>query len=432
MDASGAAARSAGAGGSCNWVFTLNNPKDDEDPKEWGFKYLAYQLERGGENTPHYQGYVIMNKKTRLAGMKKVNARAHWSIRMGTHEQAVAYCTKVDTRVEGPWIYGTPPEQGKRTDLLAVKTALDAGATETEISDRYFGHYLRYGSAFKKYIQLRVLDRVKKTQVALHVGPAGVGKTTVVKSQIPLSAYWKDANNNWWEGYENQQHVVMDEFTGWVPYAFFKRLLDFTPMQVEVKNGHAKFNSPYLHILSNEEPQDWYDVRHNYLELHRRIDICYRYEVLAQPPTVEWDHLAEPPICHVPNCPCVIRYHLLHPLTSPAPLEDTVPVAVTIPPVEVTLATEADFERNNSSSSFPWDRSAGERLISNAKLAKRLQRQYPDPPKLAKRHRVAYSVDVEQTRLSPHNPSPSSSSRTVPSSLKTVSSRPHQTIIDLS
>ena len=111
-----------------NWLFTINNPTEEDDPKEWPTQYVTYQLEKGDEGTPHYQGYVEMSSVCRLAAMKKLNPRAHWEPRFGTQDEAIAYCTKEDTRVDGPWEQGEKKQQGKRSDLeAACATASERG-----------------------------------------------------------------------------------------------------------------------------------------------------------------------------------------------------------------------------------------------------------------------------------------------------------------
>ena len=118
----------------CNWVFTLNNPQPEENPSFWPSRYVVYQLERGEEGTPHYQGYIVFYSNKTLAAVKKINPRAHWDLRRGTHDEARAYCTKEDTRIQPYVEKGVPPiTRGKRTDLLYVKQLLDDGATESEI-----------------------------------------------------------------------------------------------------------------------------------------------------------------------------------------------------------------------------------------------------------------------------------------------------------
>jgi len=67
-----------------NWMFTINNPDDTDDPNAWEVKYVVWQLEEGESGTPHYQGYVELEKVSRLAAMKKLSLKAHWEKRMGT------------------------------------------------------------------------------------------------------------------------------------------------------------------------------------------------------------------------------------------------------------------------------------------------------------------------------------------------------------
>lgn len=99
-----------------NFVFTLNNPTG---PPVFpaGCEY-AYQLEEGEAGTPHYQGYVVFKKMQRLSALKKLLPEAHWENRKGSHDQALAYSTKEDTRIEAPVNTFTARTPGCRTDLI--------------------------------------------------------------------------------------------------------------------------------------------------------------------------------------------------------------------------------------------------------------------------------------------------------------------------
>lgn len=293
-----------------NWMFTLNNPQPEEDPKTWGYHFLAYQLEKGADGTPHYQGYVTFKKNKRFSAMKKLNPRAHWSMRRGTHEQALAYVTKEETRQEGPWVLGSAPQQGKRTDLEKVKDDLDSGVPMTEIANRHWGPWLKYNGAFSKYREISVPDRTEKPTVSVHYGPAGVGKSTRVKefiNSLGLTFYQKEPTSKWWDGYENQDAVILEEFVGGIPYCSLKVLLDSGPAIVEVKNGHRKFTSKYVFIVSNHPPAEWYDEKHNHMELHRRIDVCYRYTAIGEDPLEIYNHQGDEYFCPEQDRGCPVK-----------------------------------------------------------------------------------------------------------------------------
>lgn len=59
-----------------------------------------------------------MHKRATLDAVKRLlHSSAHLERRRGTHRQALAYCTKEESRVEGPWQHGEEPAQGQRNDL---------------------------------------------------------------------------------------------------------------------------------------------------------------------------------------------------------------------------------------------------------------------------------------------------------------------------
>ena len=48
----------------------------------------------------------------------------HLEIRRGTQQQARDYCQKHDTRVDGPWEYGTPHKAGKNAMISKKCTTI--------------------------------------------------------------------------------------------------------------------------------------------------------------------------------------------------------------------------------------------------------------------------------------------------------------------
>jgi len=199
------------------WCFTLNNPYDGESNRlvlEWPetVVYSLYQLEKGKEGTPHYQGYVCMSTQTTLAAMRNIIPKAHWEVCKGSHTQNKVYCTKAETRVDGPWEHGKEPSQGERVDLVALKETMDSGASMKQIVQEHPAAFLRYGRSIREYRQIMQPERDWKTYVEFHWGVTGCGKSHYAKTTYP-GAYRK-ASSKWWDGYDSHEVVIMDEFYG--------------------------------------------------------------------------------------------------------------------------------------------------------------------------------------------------------------------------
>lgn len=136
-----------------DWVFTENIDDESQRMTELPQKtrYLRYSLERGG-NTHHLhmQGYLVMDRAMTFAGMKKINARAHFEKMRGTYEQNDTYTGKDDTHVAGPFEFGVRPQQGHRNDLSRAVAAVTANVPIHRIIQedpglvRYINHLERY------------------------------------------------------------------------------------------------------------------------------------------------------------------------------------------------------------------------------------------------------------------------------------------------
>ena len=90
------------------WVFTLNNPKGVPEQlvnrlRQFdGVLFGVFQLEKGANNTPHYQGYIGLKRSQRFSYVQGlISGSPHWEPRRGTHAQAYDNCTKQETRISG-------------------------------------------------------------------------------------------------------------------------------------------------------------------------------------------------------------------------------------------------------------------------------------------------------------------------------------------
>lgn len=87
-------------------------------------------------------------------------------------------------------------------------------------------------------------------------GPTGTGKSRWALESFPNS-YWKQ-RSIWWDGYSNEETVVLDEYYGWLPFDTLLRLCDRYPLLVESKGGQLQFNSKKIVITTNSNPRNWY------------------------------------------------------------------------------------------------------------------------------------------------------------------------------
>lgn len=260
---------------SRNWCFTINNYNNEAEPRVaaendvlHGVAWVVWQAERGeAAATPHLQGYVQFSKLKRLSGVKKYLPTAHWEIRKGTHEQAKAYCMKTDTRAGGPWTWGEEraPEPGKRNDLLSLKEAVDAGRTELSIAedDDLFGPWANHFRAVERYKRLKtVQQRNWMTESIIYWGPPGTGKTRRAQHEAGASAYWLPkpgaGQTPFFDGYDGQEVVVIDEYYGWLPFDLLCRMCDRYPLLVNTKGGMVNFYPKKIIFTSNVAPGLWY------------------------------------------------------------------------------------------------------------------------------------------------------------------------------
>ena len=265
-------------------VFPNDNPDENGEthdalnPEEWeDVRYFVWQLESApSTGKVHYQCYLETTIQKHFSQIKKFAGleEAHVETRKGTREQARAYCQKTESRIDGPWEYGTwlPNGQGNRSDLAALVNAVKEGKSDREIVEAMPSNYMRHYKAVDRLRMLYSKSRDFKTRVIFIHGAPGVGKSKLAAEILP-SAYWKQPHSIWWDGYEGSD-VVIDDFKGWLPYADLLRIMDRYPLQTQIKGGQVNFAPKVLIITSSVSPFTWYkpEVHFKWEEFARRVD----------------------------------------------------------------------------------------------------------------------------------------------------------------
>lgn len=259
----------AAARQSCAWVFTINNPSSVDAPRVLAdfAQWCIWQKEVGENGTPHLQGYVYFKGSRKLSTLRQFLPTAHFEIRRGTHEQAKAYSSKEDTRVEGPFEFGTEPVatgQGARSDLISLKRSLEADTPMEQIWSDHFPTMLKYYKGAHEFKRVRQManPRTEKTVIYVIFGPTGTGKSHWARENFP-NAYWPTkppkGQTLWFDGYDGRSDIIFDEFYGWIPYDLLLRICDRNPLQLPTKGSHVGVNPGSIIFTSNKPPEQWYN-----------------------------------------------------------------------------------------------------------------------------------------------------------------------------
>lgn len=162
------------------WCFTINNPVLDlpivNVPERISF--MIYQVEAGANGTRHIQGYLETTgpriRRSWLVSNVEWLAHAHIEVARGTAEQNIAYCTKEDTRLEGPFRFGIapaiPPGAGARSDLNEVMDLVRGGASNYDLMGSHPSVMARYPSWVATYRALYLENLVTTTPFAPRPG----------------------------------------------------------------------------------------------------------------------------------------------------------------------------------------------------------------------------------------------------------------------
>lgn len=114
-----------------------NVPMELLDPRQWPeCTFMVYHklcrvqaVARGGKYlTEMYRGYMEFSKQLPPETIAKwpgfYQSTYQLNVRECTQAEAIQWGTESDTKLQGPWRYGLPKEQGKRRELLEIQRKL--------------------------------------------------------------------------------------------------------------------------------------------------------------------------------------------------------------------------------------------------------------------------------------------------------------------
>ncbi|ATP66710.1 Rep [Rodent associated cyclovirus 1] len=239
----------------------------------------------------HLQGYMYivilfifrnLNKSYRFSTIKRLfcTERVHIELARGSDTDNRRYCSKENDFFE----YGTPSTNSRKSNTIQDATeAIRQGHNLQYVAENFDTIYVRHWRGLEKFIEKikPPPERDFKTFVKYFYGPPGTGKsrTALQEAKETNEPIYYKPRGPWWDGYEQQPNVIIDDFYGWIPYDDLLKILDRYPYRVPIKGSYQIFNSKRIWITSNIEPEKQYKHSHFIPEaLLRRIDVIKLFE----------------------------------------------------------------------------------------------------------------------------------------------------------
>lgn len=310
------------------FCFTYNNPEDhivDHLKKNTNlFSYIVWGYEVGDKGTPHLQGYAECKDQYRFA---KVTAHFHSkaaiAARKGSAKQAAGYCKKgqcethikLDQRCEfcrdftsdwshffdrsvdvpetwqQPFELGEISNQGKRTDLTEpTRMIVEDCLPIATVAKLFPEQYVKFNKGFRDLRSLMIEPRQLSAapEVVVLYGPTGTGKTrdAYIKYWPDEPHYvWRPSNGNWWDGYDGQKKIIVDEFRAQMTWSDILGLLCRNEFRAPFKGGFVNIVADKFVFTSPFPPREWYkkDDRYDrYAQLQRRITKVIEYPMMLE------------------------------------------------------------------------------------------------------------------------------------------------------
>lgn len=198
----------------------------------------------------HSQGWIqLYNPKSEDSCQKIFESKVLWIRRCFANEyKNDTYCKKDNNFTS----FGKFVSQGQRTDLEHVKKMIDEHKPMLEVAGAHFGDFVRYHSGLNKYRELVLKNdtaRYRPVDVSIYYGSTGTGKTRKAMELTQFKIQGSDLK--WWDGYEGETNILIDEYNNDVNITQLLGILDCYQLRLPIKGSHTYANWSKVIITTN-------------------------------------------------------------------------------------------------------------------------------------------------------------------------------------
>lgn len=238
-----------------------------------GCCYCKGQLEEGEGGFKHWQVVIYFERKKSLHQCRELFGPYHFELTRSA--AAESYVWKEETRIEG-----TQFELGVKPLRRNVKSDWDAiwaAASEGRMLDIPADVRVRSYFALRAIRAEFMVPVGQERTAVIYWGRSGTGKSRRAWREAGDNAYPKDPRTKFWDGYQNQENVVIDEFRGDISISHMLRWLDRYPVRVEIKGSSVPLCARRIWFTSNVHPAVWWpELDAATLEaFYRRVEIVF-------------------------------------------------------------------------------------------------------------------------------------------------------------
>lgn len=261
------------------WCFTMFENHINVPNLNGNWQYILM----GRETCPktkkeHWQCFVYFKEAKTFNSTQKLITK-HFGIKphieacKGSIKDNYNYCSKDKDFYE----FGKKPSQGCRNDIDEVKDKiLSYELSCDDICIQNPELYHKYGRTLNKIedIAQRKLFRTEMTTCDWYYGPTGVGKShKAFENFSPETHYVYPHDNGWWDGYKQQDIVIINDFRGEIPYNVLLDLIDKWATTVRRRcREPLPFISKHIIITSSLHPKDIYRNREAEDKIEQLLD----------------------------------------------------------------------------------------------------------------------------------------------------------------